>query len=111
MRGKVSSPNMDEALGAMSGFYTYKVLNISTEVAPNIVGGYLDLSVKYPRLICIEVRNLSDTAAKTAILKTRYGDEATFSIPVEGSTGLLPEITHIKQAGTSDGILLMMQKV
>lgn len=110
MRGKVSNASADKALGSISGYYTFKVVNVSTEAAPNIVDGYLDLSVKFPDLICIEVKNLSETAAKTAVLKTRYGDEATFSISPESTTGLLPEITHIKQAGTSDDLLLMMQK-
>lgn len=106
---KGANPDRDTA--AAADWYDSHPLTISGEAAPNVVGGYLLVGVKWANQYVKGFHN-NQAGKATIICQTVNGaTDITITLDANAYTGKLPSINKIKVSGTSDGLVCFTQKV
>lgn len=100
-------PSEAQSLAAISGVHHVELLNMSTE-AGNVV-----VATKWPGSICRFFKNAHASAEATVIFTDKVAPTAEIPFPLDAKefSGLLSEIHTFVQTGTSDNILVYLQKL
>ena len=109
----LQSVSLKEAVVSMADFFDFYNLDISGEVGKDhIVDGYLIVKDKWDKCVAKAFHNTNASTTATIIVQTSQGGDAdkTIKVSAEGYTPKLPAITKIKVSGTSDNLVVFVQK-
>jgi hypothetical protein len=102
----------DYGIASMSDWYDMKPLSISGESGSHIGGGYLVVSTKWEGCVVKGFHNAHATTDAAIIVKTAQDSavDKTIRLASQGYSPKLPAISHIKVTGTSDDLIVFLQK-
>ena len=108
----LQSVSLKEAVVSMADFFDFYELDISGESGDHIVDGYLIVKDKWDKCVAKAFHNTNASTTATIIVQTSQGGDVdkTIKVPAEGYTPKLPAITKIKVAGTSNDLVVFVQK-
>lgn len=104
--------SLKEAVVSMADFFDFYNLDISGEAGDHIVDGYLIVKDKWDKCVAKAFHNTNASTTATIIVQTSQGGgvDKTIKVSAEGYTPKLPAITKIKVDGTSDDLVVFVQK-
>ena len=103
-----ASPVEAQGVAYASGWYDWKPIKMSTN------GGDLNVHTTYGAMYeVVGVINQNPSSAATIIVKTKISPTVSVAIPLSSGEKLwpLPEITSVVQTGTSDSLILCIQRI